>query len=281
MHPDQKRLGKPCRAMPRISVIVCTRDAAVNLQRCINSVVIQNYEHKELIIIDGASIDGTVNVILENQSEIHWWESEPDSGYYEAANKALEHVTGDWVYFLGADDYLASTDCLTRVATRLQGLNSDTVMAYGMVAFADQAGEILGIHGQSWRSMGPLMRITSAMHTQGIFHRREIYDRFGRYDTRFRIAGDYEFILRVLRQHEPVFFHDVTVAIHSVGGLSTSPDSQLQAIAEIRRARVANGLQSNFLRMIWYHRRLCLRACSNRMLRMIQRTGQWTVQCHV
>src|SRR5665647_574950 len=91
---------------PLITIIVAVYNGAKTLQRCVDSVSDQTYLNKELIIIDGGSKDGTIDILMANNDKITYWQSEPDSGIYNAWNKALGHANGDWIYFLGSDDYL-------------------------------------------------------------------------------------------------------------------------------------------------------------------------------
>ena len=90
---------------PLISIIVAVYNGEKTLQRCIDSVFSQTYPHKELIIIDGGSTDGTVDILQTNNDKITYWKSEPDNGIYQAWNKALDHAKSDWICFLGSDDY--------------------------------------------------------------------------------------------------------------------------------------------------------------------------------
>ena len=103
-----------------ISIVVAVRNGARTLQRCIDSVRNQAYPHKELIIIDGKSTDGTVGILSCNANAISWWISEPDIGIYAAWNKALLHVKGEWICFLGADDYWIASTVLAQAASRLK-----------------------------------------------------------------------------------------------------------------------------------------------------------------
>src|SRR4051794_25072849 len=90
----------------KISIIVVTYNAGSILQNCLDSIFRQAYPAIEIIIIDGKSDDNTVSIIEKNSSRIAYWKSEPDEGIYDAMNKALKHVTGEWIYFIGADDEL-------------------------------------------------------------------------------------------------------------------------------------------------------------------------------
>ena len=91
---------------PLISVVTAVFNCKSTLQQCLDSVAQQTYAHIELIVIDGGSTDGTVELIQANAQRIAYWISEPDRGIYNAWNKALAKATGDWICFLGTDDYL-------------------------------------------------------------------------------------------------------------------------------------------------------------------------------
>ncbi|MDA3897412.1 MAG: glycosyltransferase [Desulfobacteraceae bacterium] len=92
-------------AKPKISIIVVVFNGAQTLERCLYSVVHQIYPCKELIIMDGGSTDGSVELLKRYDSQIKYWESKPDRGIYHAWNKALEHAEGEWICFIGSDDF--------------------------------------------------------------------------------------------------------------------------------------------------------------------------------
>src|SRR5688572_6921120 len=91
-------------AAPRLSIIIATWQASSTLERCLRSIVEQDFTEWELLIADGASTDGTIDLIKEHERHIAWWQSRKDSGIYDAWNHALEEARGEYVTFLGADD---------------------------------------------------------------------------------------------------------------------------------------------------------------------------------
>ncbi|WP_420156188.1 glycosyltransferase, partial [Siphonobacter sp.] len=93
-------------SIPLVSVILVTHNAEKCLQACLDSIFRQTYPRIEIIIMDGASTDATVSILEANTEKITFWRSEEDQGIYDAMNKALEYVRGEWVYFIGADDEL-------------------------------------------------------------------------------------------------------------------------------------------------------------------------------
>src|SRR5699024_5468308 len=102
--------------LPIITIITSTYNVVQDLQWTIDSIREQTYPNIQWIIADGASTDGTVKMFEANSELIDYWFSEPDTGIYDAWNKALEHVKGDWLQFIGAGDELYGTSTLEKVA---------------------------------------------------------------------------------------------------------------------------------------------------------------------
>jgi glycosyltransferase involved in cell wall biosynthesis len=226
---------------PRFSVIVAVRDAVSTLQACIDSVSGQRDGSVELIVIDGGSTDGTVALIERNEAAIAYHVSGPDDGICDAWNKALPHARGQWLLFLGADDRFASDDVLRTVAASLDGLAPDRRIAYGRVEVESTDGRILETQGRPWVEAAVDFRRHNTLPHQGVFHHRSVFERHGPFRRDFRILGDYELLLRELKDHEPVFL-DLVVARMGAGGLSAREESAWQATREAYRAQHANGL---------------------------------------
>ncbi len=199
--------------MARVSVVVAVRNGVETLQRCIRSVTAQSHGDVELVVIDGASTDGTPEVLERNAASIAYQVSEPDRGIYDAWNKALEHVTGEWVCFLGADDAFASQDAVALLLAAASGVELVTAK----VAVVDQNGRVRSVVGQPWDWDG--MRRHQVVAHPGALHHRTLFERLGRFDDSFRIAGDYQFLLR-LGPDARVAFVDAVVVLMGEGGVS-------------------------------------------------------------
>jgi glycosyltransferase involved in cell wall biosynthesis len=104
---------------PLFTIIVAVLNNKEFLERCIESVNNQTYPHKELIIIDGGSTDGTVDILKDNDDRIAYWESKTDCGIYHAWNKALDHAHGECICFAGADDYFYNLQTLENIVPHL------------------------------------------------------------------------------------------------------------------------------------------------------------------
>jgi len=235
--------------VPLISIIVAVFNAVDTLQQCIDSIAEQTYPNKELIIIDGCSKDGTVDLLKANNKQISYWVSEPDHGIYNAWNKGLEQVSGEWICFLGADDFFWDTQVLERVAKKLVIIPSDTRVVYGQVMLLNTNGERLYPVGEPWERIRTRFKQVMCIPHQGVMHRRSLFDRQGDFDESFRISGDYELLMRELKTAEAFFVSDIVIAGMRQGGISSNPANSLMALREARRAQQKHG--KNLPGWIW------------------------------
>ncbi len=219
----------------KFSIIVVVLNRKTTIQRCIDSVANQTYHNRELIIIDGGSSDGTIEIIKNRTSAVDQWISEPDNGIYNAMNKGVDRATGDWIIFLGADDFLIAPDVLERVATRLCSTNFCDKLVYGRVAVVSEDGGVIG----DW---GDFNHQILGLPHQGTFHHRSFFETHGRFDESFKIAGDYELLLRELKCAQAPYMPDIVVAGFSNGGVSTDLDSAPIYWIEYARAQRVNGI---------------------------------------
>lgn len=212
---------------PVISVITAVFSGAKSLRATLDSIVPQLSNEVEYIVIDGGSTDGTQDIIAEYAGHLAYWVSERDSGIYDAWNKGLARASGRYIGFVGADDVLM-TDAL---GTYLSHIRQHPEVEYwsSKVAFGHMAGRVIG---QPWR-WNRFRRYMTVAHV-GSLQRRDLYDRFGTYDTSYRIAGDYEFLLRAGDTLKAGYIDRVT-AMMGDGGVSSK--NALQALAEAADAK--------------------------------------------
>jgi len=237
--------------LPLISLIIAVFNGAATLPRAISSVTGQTYANKELIIMDGGSIDGTVDIIAANNDQISYWESKPDSGVYNAWNKALSHAAGEWIYFLGADDYLCHRNVLNDIIPYLIKYESKTRIVYGRVNVVAENGKVIGSYGDQWHRLRRRFKAVMSIPHQGVFHHRSLFELHGRFDESYRIAGDYEMLLRELKTNAARFVPSVQVANMQYGGMSSSPLHSIHSLREIARSRKKNGVRGPALLWHW------------------------------
>jgi glycosyltransferase involved in cell wall biosynthesis len=168
----------PRRGEPLISVITVVRNDEHRIERTIRSVTDQSYENVEYTVLDGASKDATLNIVKRYEDRIDYWVSEPDSGAYDAMNKAVRVATGDWIYFLGAGDILLNH------VDRVAGLLKDEQTIYYGDVYMPKLHKLYDGRYSSYKLM-----LRNICH-QSIFYPRRVFEKFS-FDTRYRIWADY------------------------------------------------------------------------------------------
>lgn len=226
---------------PLISVIVAVYNGKATLQQCLDSVAQQTYENIELIVIDGGSVDGTVDLLKANAEHISYWISEPDRGIYNAWNKALAQAHGEWICFLGADDFLWDAQVLERMAAQLLLVPVDVHVAYGQIMLLNNDGVGLYPVGQPWEEVKERFKQVMCVPHPAVMHRRSLFEQHGNFDESFRIAGDYEFLLRELKKADAFFIPGIVLTAMRQGGVSTDPTNTLFSLREVRSAQRKNG----------------------------------------
>jgi len=224
-----------------ISTVISVLNGAGTLQRCIESVACQTHANRELVVIDGGSTDGTAQILERNASALAYWVSEPDRGIYHAWNKGLARARGDWIHFLGADDYLPATDVYAQLMPILERAFPPVRIVYGRVLVECENGAVAQELGESWsRARTRFTQVMPLPHT-GVLHHRSLFESHGNFDESFRIAGDYEMLLRELPEGEALFVPELVVAMKRRGGVSTDPATAVRMMREVRRAQVMHG----------------------------------------
>ena len=223
-----------------ISVIVAVFNGAKTLQQCIDSVANQTYLNNELIVIDGGSADGTVDILKNNSNKITFWTSEPDNGIYHAWNKGLTKSKGDWICFLGADDYFWDEVVLDKISLYLNKIPTSTHVAYGKIMLLSKNDKPLYSIGKPWDQVKHQFTQYMSIPHPGAMHRKSLFDKNGNFDESFKIAGDYELLLREFKKREAVFIPIIIAGVRQ-GGISCNSGHSLKLLLEVRRAQWKNG----------------------------------------
>jgi glycosyltransferase involved in cell wall biosynthesis len=215
---------------PLVSIITSTFNAAAYLPKAVKSIQALNYENYEWIVIDADSNDGTLELIKQHQNVIDYWVSEPDTGIYDAWNKALSIAKGEWICFLGADDLIMPNSISELL--EVQRLSEESLdFIYGRVELYKNNKHLRTI-GIPW-SWSKFKRYFSVTHPCAL-HNTSYFKRYGEFDTSFKITGDYEMLLRA-GSNLKVGFVDSVVAKMQMGGLSNANSKVFQ---EALRARL-------------------------------------------
>lgn len=238
-------------ASPLISIVIATCNAAGSLPRCLESLRAQSFRGFEVIVMDGASTDATLRILELNGDIVTRWRSEPDTGIYNAWNKALRQARGDWICFLGADDWLWDAGALERLVPHLQPPPESIRVVYSRVRQVDSSGATIEELGEPWERAKIAFRSYRCLPQPGLMHHRSLFESHGGFDERFQIAADYELLLRELKVRDASFVPAVTVGMQ-FGGLTTSPENFYQLLREIRQALAMHGLHPpRFLWAYW------------------------------
>lgn len=176
---------------PKISIITVVYNRVNKLEQLISSVINQSYDNIEFIIVDGASTDGTIDVIKKYESKISKWISEPDTGIYNAMNKGVRIATGDYVEIIGSDDALVGKNAIASIVQDLYDMPDILSCLQYMVYPKEKRQVIYSNHfARDKRAYKGGMVGHAAM-----FAKRELFDKYP-FDEKYRIASDYKFFLQ-------------------------------------------------------------------------------------
>lgn len=198
----------------KISVITVSLNMADTIERTIKSVTSQECDELEYIVIDGGSDDGTVDIIRKYAPDISYWCSEPDNGIYDAMNKGLTVATGDIVAFLNSDDWYEENALKTVTAQ----FDKETDVLCGQVK-AYKEGQLVGIEPNRKISCREWFLGMCYCH-QAIFARRQVFEAYGGFDTRYRIAADYDWFLNLYVKGIRIKVVDFVLANYNKTGIS-------------------------------------------------------------
>jgi glycosyltransferase involved in cell wall biosynthesis len=231
-----------------ISVIIATYNAAQTFEETILSIINQTNKSFELIIIDANSNDATVEIIRKYNKHIAYWVSEPDQGIYDAWNKGILVAKGDWISFIGSDDYLFDSNVFTKVISFLQKANQLGIQyVYGKIIKVNPTNPgAIQYYGKPWKDYQSKILANMCMGHWASFHKATLFKEYGLFNADFKISGDYEFLLRIFKQNKNIglFADTVTVAIVREGGVSGNMKQLLQMALEQKKARSINSIKS-------------------------------------
>jgi len=234
----------------KISVITVTYNAAATLERCISSVLSQQYPHVEYIVVDGDSNDNTKQIINGYADNIHQLVSEPDKGIYDAMNKGIRLAKGDVIGILNADDFFADEQVLSDIAASFR--EPEIKILYANLDFIDADNRIV----RKWRSgkykNGKFNLGWMPPHPT-FYCRKELFSELGPYSLDYGSACDYELMLRFLRQtpDNQVSHLDRVIVKMLTGGVSNSSlANRIGAMGNDLKAMRKNGIRFPLLTIL-------------------------------
>lgn len=233
----------------KISIITATYNSAATLEDTITSVQKQDYPHWEHVVVDGLSKDGTVDVI-RSFPHITKWKSEKDRGLYDAINKGIEMATGDVVGILNSDDFYPDASVLSDIAKAFEDPDVDAVV--GDIAFVKPSNLHRIVRYYSSAKFHPRKFAAGYMPAHPSFYvRRKFYEQYGLYKLDYKIAADYELLIRFMYTRGIRFRYIPRVMVYMrTGGVSNqSVISRYILNKEIVRACAENGIKTNMARL--------------------------------
>ncbi|WP_377117056.1 glycosyltransferase family 2 protein [Mucilaginibacter litoreus] len=226
---------------PKITVVTVCFNAEGTIERCIKSVLSQDYPNLEYVIVDGGSTDGTVPIISKYKNRINIFISEPDNGIYDAMNKGIAFSSGEITGMLNADDFLTGENILTVVHETFK--KDEPYIVYGDLDYIDGAGRVI----RKWRS---------GQYKHGMFNygwmpphptfycKTELFEKLGNYQLVYGTAADYELMLRFMHLHKlPAAYIPMVMVKMAAGGVSNqSISNRLKALKNDLKAMYKNGV---------------------------------------
>ena len=217
----------------KISILTICYNRVKTIEETIQSVLSQDYPNIDYILIDGASTDGTQAVIEKYQNQLTTYISEPDKGMYHAINKGLAMATGDIVGLVHSDDTFYDEKVISKmVEAFLNAPDADAVYGDGLYVTNDETQKIVRNRIGGHFSLRKLENGWLPLHPT-VYIKRNVLEKYGLYDTTFKIASDTEFLLRYLYKEKikiaylPIYFVKM-----KMGGLSTSQSKALEVLKE-------------------------------------------------
>ena len=249
----------------KLSIITINYNNADGLRRTVDSVAAQTYRNIEHIIVDGASTDGSVNVIREYESANHSsahpltviWSSEPDKGVYNAMNKGIRKATGDYIQILNSGDILAAPDVTERMVAALTTFNiqysteNGIPILYGNMLKSYDGKTIINRDTCGNGLYTPesfLYFYNGTLNHDCAYIRRDLFDKYGLYNEDMKICSDWEWYIKAIALGgEKPIYTNIDVTVFDMNGISESGGKNAELIKKERRAYLESILPASVL----------------------------------
>jgi glycosyltransferase involved in cell wall biosynthesis len=206
----------------KISIITVSFNSVITIRDTIESIISQDYNNIEYIIIDAGSNDGTLDIIKEYKEHISYFISEADNGIYDGMNKGIAAATGDIVGILNSDDFFPNSLVISNVASTFEKQSCDAV--YGDLVYVKffDIDKIIRYWQSGEFSVKKIKNGWMLPHPT-FFVKKYLYDKYGYYNTDFKTAADYEMVLKLLYKHNIKAFYIPMILVNMrIGGASNS-----------------------------------------------------------
>lgn len=204
----------------KVSIITVVYNGVKTIEQAIQSVLRQTYKNIEYIVIDGASTDGTQQIIEKYADSISYYISEKDDGLYYAMNKGIKRATGEIVGIINADDWYAADAVESMVSFFCE---NDVELAYGKIVMVLENGKEKPYSNMPLESIWYQM----ALPHPAVFVKKDLYDNMGRFNVNYRLASDYELMLRFYTKQVKFGYFDKVIAYFRTGGHSATRKKEM------------------------------------------------------
>lgn len=206
----------------RLSIITINRNNAAGLEKTMRSVASQTFKEFEYIVIDGASTDGSVEVVkkLEHEFACLKWISEPDSGIYNAMNKGVQMASGEYIQILNSADCLASADVTEKMLAMLEKEGNPNILYGNMIKCFPDGRRMVDkcFAGQEITMLG---MYTGTLNHDPVYIRRDLFEKYGYYDEALKIVSDWKWYLQaIILGNEKPKYVDLDVTLFDMTGIS-------------------------------------------------------------
>jgi len=206
----------------KVTIITTTYNSAVSIKTCLDSVVFQDFSELEYLVIDGKSTDNTICIVKDYQKKYSFIKlvSEEDFGIYDALNKGVKLANGDMIGFVHSDDFLASNQIVSEIVNKIKKENLDGV--YGDLQYVDkfELNKVIRLWKSSDFTTRLLKKGWMPAHPT-FFLNKTVYEKHGLFNLTYKIAADYDFMLRVLKDNTLKFgYLPKVITKMRVGGAS-------------------------------------------------------------
>ncbi|MFK7798470.1 MAG: glycosyltransferase family 2 protein [Aureispira sp.] len=239
--------------LPLVSIITICYNAAATIEKTLQSVAQQDYPHVEYLIIDGKSKDDTLRIVGQYEEVVSRVISEPDKGIYDAMNKGLQYATGEYIWYVHADDQIYAPDTLSQIMANHQ--NEDFI--YGKALLVNEQGierslETRKPHPNAAQLTWKTMKQGMAISHQSMLVRRTLAPQ---YDLQYRYVADFDWLIQVLKKSQSVRDTGTYWCRFAEGGISTQHRN-----ASLKERFAILRKHFGFLPTVWQHMLITLKA---------------------
>lgn len=201
-----------------VSIVTPSYNQGKFIEETIQSILSQDYPNIEYIIIDGGSTDSSIDIIKRYEQDIAYWVSEPDSGISDAFNKGIKASKGDIIGIINVGDRYTEEAISTIVNVLNESADFDFV--YGDLMYIDEKGNPLFLMKGDQGYQKKIRYTMPALNHPTVFMKRSVYDSCGLFDISYKIAMDYELLLRITQSGKKGLYIERTLAAMTLGGIS-------------------------------------------------------------